>query len=1020
MRPPQLGKMSVLVNLKVAPHLFYAYLKCPTKCWLQATGEPPSGNTYAQWVKTQSESYRVAEIERLVEESPNGEIAASPASENLKAAKWRLATNLTVRAKTNSCTLEDSIHAIERVPAEGRSKATQLIPIRFIFTNKLGKDDKLLLAFDVFVLSAALNRKISLGKIIYGDDHASLKVKISAFAGDVRKRLDKIVVLLSSPAPPNLVLNRHCTECEFQARCRQKAIETDDLSLLAGMSAKERLTLRSKGIFTVTQLSYTFRPRRRPKRLRDQRERHYHSLKALAIREKKIHIVGSPELKIEGTPVYLDVEGLPDRDFYYLIGLRSSSGDSAIQHSLWADTVEDEGKIWREFLGLLETVERPVLIHYGSYETDFLKRMCDRYGGPSAESPMTTEAVESSLSALSFIFTRVYFPTFSNALKDVARFVGFDWSDPHAAGTKAIALRHEWEASGRACTKDALLNYNAEDCTALQRIVDFLLGIRPNGNPESEGGRGSVVNADSLPREGFGYFGPNRFQLPQLDEINRAAYWDYQREKVLVKTDKRLRKTRRRRTSRNPEPRANKVVEWPAPPACPKCGEEKIYKHAATTKTVLDVRFSASGVKRWVTRFDFYRYRCTRCHAVVHNPDRAWSGEKFGRNLRAFVVYQIIELRLPQETVAAFLSKLFAFNLCRGTANKFKVTAAEFYQPTYDSLLKRIVAGRLVQADETKVDFKSRRGYVWTFTNLSEVAFIYADSREGDVVKSLLNDFKGVLVTDFYAAYDGIECPQQKCLIHLIRDLNDDLIGEPFNEELKGLVADFARLLRPMVATVDRYSLKARFLRKHRREVERFYHALRDLNLKSETAKKCKARLKKNRNSLFSFLDYDGVPWNNNNAEHAIKSFVFLRNIISGVTTEKGIREYLVLLSICQTCKYMGVDFLDFLHSGEKDIRKAVASTSVAQAPRPEAAGGGICRRMTLLRSAATDLKELFALVTKLRASQRTPERGMERSDMPAAGYLKSGHGDGKQPVPRGGRQDFMSVAGTRPPQNVK
>lgn len=54
--------------------------------------------------------------------------------------------------------------------------------------------------------------------------------------------------------------------------------------------------------------------------MRDKQEKYHHSLKALAIREKKIHIVGNPELKIEGTPVYLDVEGLPDRGFYYLIG----------------------------------------------------------------------------------------------------------------------------------------------------------------------------------------------------------------------------------------------------------------------------------------------------------------------------------------------------------------------------------------------------------------------------------------------------------------------------------------------------------------------------------------------------------------------------------------------------------------------------------------------------------------------------------------------------------------------------
>ena len=210
--------------------------------------------------------------------------------------------------------MESHIDTVERIPSEGRGKAAQFIPIRFIFRNKLTKDDKLLLAFGAFVLSEMLGRDVRLGKIIHGDDHATLKVKTSALAGEVRKRLDKIAALLSSPTPPDLVLNRHCAECEFQARCRKIAVEKDDLSLLAGMSAKERQKLRSKGIFTVTQLSYTFRPRRRPRRQRDKREKYHHSLKALAIREKKIHIVGSPELKIEGTPVYLDVEGLPGRD----------------------------------------------------------------------------------------------------------------------------------------------------------------------------------------------------------------------------------------------------------------------------------------------------------------------------------------------------------------------------------------------------------------------------------------------------------------------------------------------------------------------------------------------------------------------------------------------------------------------------------------------------------------------------------------------------------------------------------
>ena len=300
-----------------------------TKCWLRFTGEPATGNAYSEWAQGQNESYRDAAIERFRSEGPQDEYAVAPAQEDLQTSKWRLGFDVVGTFQN----LETRLHAVERVPPEGRGKSARFLAIRFVFTNKLGKDEKLLLAFDALVLTGILGREVSLGKIIHGDHQAAQKVKTVALAGEVRKRIKKIAALLSSQSPPDLILNRHCTECEFQARCRQKAMEKDDLSLLAGMNEKDRKKHHSKGIFTITQLSCTFRPRRRPRRLRDKREKYHHSLKALAIRERKIHIIGSPELKIEGTPVYLDVEGLPDRDFYYLIGMRIGTHKRRVQMS---------------------------------------------------------------------------------------------------------------------------------------------------------------------------------------------------------------------------------------------------------------------------------------------------------------------------------------------------------------------------------------------------------------------------------------------------------------------------------------------------------------------------------------------------------------------------------------------------------------------------------------------------------------------------------------------------------------
>jgi hypothetical protein len=114
---------------------------------------------------------------------------------------------------------------------------------------------------------------------------------------------------------------------------------------------------------------------------------------------------------------------------------------------------------------------------------------------------------------------------------------------------------------------------------------------------------------------------------------------------------------------------------------------------------------------------------------------------------------------------------------------------------TYQKILGRVAAGNLVHADETKANVKGKAAYVWVFTNLREVAYLYADTREAEVFQTTLAGFKGVLVSDFYTAYDSLDCPQQRCLTHLLRDLNDEILKHPYDEELKQLVVAFAGLV---------------------------------------------------------------------------------------------------------------------------------------------------------------------------------------------------------------------------------
>ncbi len=196
--------------MPITSHLFEAYLKCHTKCFLLSLGETGTGNGYSDWVQDQQATYRSEEIKRLTQEAAQNQHVIGPIDwGDVQSTKWRFAIETAARAQN----LESTIHAVEHLTSEGQDKLELFIPIRFIFTNKLHRHAKLLLAFDAFVLSELLCREVGLGKIIYGNDRATLKVNTGALGSEVRRVTEKIGALLSSNSPPELILNRHCPEC---------------------------------------------------------------------------------------------------------------------------------------------------------------------------------------------------------------------------------------------------------------------------------------------------------------------------------------------------------------------------------------------------------------------------------------------------------------------------------------------------------------------------------------------------------------------------------------------------------------------------------------------------------------------------------------------------------------------------------------------------------------------------------------------------------------------------------------
>lgn len=880
-------------------------------------------NETIDWYAQLDQNYRALARARLASQYAVPEpLSVASSAQELKTGRYPLLIDYSVRGEGH----QSKPDALKWLKVGVKGKRGCYVPIRATPREKLTGEDKLILAFDAVVLSSMVGETPTLGIIIHGQEFRVSKVKLPELLKPARQIIEEIGTQLTSNAPSPPILNKHCVLCSFRGRCRKIAEERDDLSLLSNMSKTERAAFHRKGIFSVHHLSHTFRARRKPKHLLSKPDKYSHPLKALAIREKKIHVVGEPRIARAETRIFVDVEGLPDRDLHYLIGLRIRCGEVCTQHSFWADDVSEEKTICAALIEMLADYKNAQLVYYGGYEKAFLRKIAKHYPELFAGRISAEDIDARSTNLLQVIYSQIYFPTYSNGLKDVAGHLGFRWSQSNPTGLDSIVWRTKWEASRNPEFKERLIAYNADDCRALELVFDAVINLQEG--LDREAGEKAFIRVESLKDQTCLKFRKNDFAIPDLEYINAAAYWSYQRSKVYVRSSAQLRRLARKTGTAPSRPLPlNAVIEdtSPLPSECTKCGSNNIYRYGWLSNKVCDLKFGKSGIKRWIAKYRHPRLICWSCKRTFSPSQRYSPDSKYGPGFMAYVLYNLVDLQVSQAAVARTLNQFFDFGFTRNRINYVKSRAAEIYSATYDQILVRLTHGNVIHVDETKIRLHGSDDFVWVFASLEDVAYVYSATREASTPKTLLADFRGVLVTDFYPAYESIDCRQQKCLIHLIRDLNDDIRRNPFNTEIQGLGQSFATLVRPTIQTIDRRGLKTRFLRKHLRSVEGFYKVLAKTEYQSEVAEKYRKRLEKNRNSLFTFLEFDGVPWNNNNAEHAIKAFADLRNVIGGTSSPNGIREYLILLSVCQTCRYRGVNFLEFIRSGEHDIEQFAA-----------------------------------------------------------------------------------------------
>lgn len=828
-------------------------------------------------------------------------------------------------------TLDDGVvslrcDCLEKVPGSSALGAHSYLPVLYHLGERIRAPQKRLLALYGAVLCEVQRKEPIDGVIVYGRQYSRARVRLTSLLHSARNTLTDLVDLSATDVSPPLRLNDHCPACEFHDICRAEAQAADHLSLLGKISESEIRRHNSKGIFTVTQLSYTFRPRRKPKRACDQSHPYYFALQALAIRSTMTYVFTKPQLPTAPVRVYFDVEGDTENASAYLLGALVVGHGTMQQHSFWIDNPDDESRLLRDFLSLAADYPDCRVFHYGQYDRSFLQRM---RAAARVKNPVDA-LLQKSVNVLSLIHGNIYFPTYSNGLKDIGAHLGCTWSDANASGLQSVMWRRRWEETRDHDVKQRLITYNAEDCAALKTVTEHIYDICRSIPTSSEELKSTqrpdgVMQVDSLCSDSTSKkWGDPKFLLEHFQYVNRCAWFDYQTERVRARRNGRQDPSgsgRRGKYKRSRKLRPTKQVEMRAR-KCPYCESNDLGRdyHGVSSKRAYDLEMLKTGIRRRVIKYFAAQHRCRTCGKVFVPPTYKRKKEKYLHTLKSWAMYQHVVNRMTFKNLEGIFRECFGLTISSQLIHGFKNSLAKYYRGTYQRLLKNLLAGNVLHCDETGVRLQKDKGYVWVLANAQNVLFMFKSTRRGDFLQEMLEQYRGVLVSDFYRAYDSPSCPQQKCLVHLIRDLNNDLHQNRYDDEFRALTKSFGEVLVSVVRTVDRYGLRRRYLKKHKRDVARFFRELERQEYQSVVARKYQKRLTKYRDKLFLFLDYDDVPWNNNNAEHAVKHFAKYRMIANGRVRESGIADYLVLLSIHQTCVYRGVSFLQFLLSGERDL----------------------------------------------------------------------------------------------------
>lgn len=351
-----------------------------------------------------------------------------------------------------------------------------------------------------------------------------------------------------------------------------------------------------------------------------------------------------------------------------------------------------------------------------------------------------------------------------------------------------------------------------------------------------------------------------------------------------------------------------------APEHCPRCQTADLPRpstwHTHVQIDVPDVQ------KLEITRYYVGYAYCRGCHTLVGAPLEQKqkmgmsSYSKYGPRLHALLTYWKYGQGMSFGKIKAELTQEFDLKISRGQISEMLAHSAEKLELMYSQLRQTLRVQHHVHADETGWRKSGDNAWLWSFSN-EQFSFYRIERRRNRkvVINTLGKKFSGILISDFYPAYNEIQCPKQKCWVHLLRETKKLEKEYPKNPEVrafhKKLKSFYRRGVRLQLRFQKGKSIETGLTRllNETREFTTRVHEHPDL-------RRLARRMRRNKQYLYTFIQ-TGVDPTNNSAEREIRPAVLMRKNQFCNRSDRGAHTQEILMSVIRTCFKQNINYLD-------------------------------------------------------------------------------------------------------------